>query len=152
MWAMSKPLPDARRRRERRRANVREYLKWIWQRAEILASQSNCQHQMSCVLLDKKGRYVAEGYNKRKTHPLMAKYAKKANEPNKIYLHAELSALISPRSRQSPHTAFIFRKTASGTGIARPCRICREALVEAGVKEVVYTTSRGYAVEQLEGE
>ncbi len=82
---------------------------------------------------------ISVGHNSyQKSHPLQAKFAKRAGRPSAIYLHAEISALI--KCRGVPHRIHIERVDMKGnTKMAKPCEICELALKEAGVKIISYT-------------
>jgi tRNA(Arg) A34 adenosine deaminase TadA len=75
-----------------------------------------------------------------KTHPIQARFAAQAGTPQKIYLHAEIAAIILALKKGTPHSIFVSRTLASGTtGLAAPCPICTLAIKHAGIKEVTYT-------------
>ncbi|HXQ34005.1 MAG TPA: hypothetical protein VN843_08340, partial [Anaerolineales bacterium] len=71
-------------------------------------------------------------------HPKQALFAKRAKEPEKIYLHAEIDALIKARTKVYRLHVVRVRPDQS-TGIAKPCEICRMAIEEYGVKVVTHT-------------
>src|SRR3546814_11374162 len=62
---------------------------------------------VTAVAYDKSGRVISIGRNSYiNTHPLQAKYANKSGNPDAIYIHSELDAII--RSRGSPlHSLFV---------------------------------------------
>lgn len=103
-----------------------------------------------------KGNYViAGGFNKRKTHPLQRahniKATYKAPVPN---IHAEIDTLIRTRMHDvSNCEIFVYRENMSGGGgnlaNCRPCKGCMNALKDAGVKHVYYTTEKGYHYERI---
>lgn len=96
------------------------------------------KQRVGSVVTDHKGRVVSSGYNKRKTHPLQMRYARKIN-PEQCFLHAEIDALV--QCRDVPHTIYVARIKKNGdTALARPCSICSMAIKEAGIKRVIYTT------------
>lgn len=99
------------------------------------------KQRVGSVITDSKGRVISSGYNKRKTHPLQMRYARKIN-PEQCFLHAEIDALV--QCREVPHTIYVARVRKNGrTAMARPCPICSLAIGEAGIKTVVYTTDDG---------
>ena len=107
----------------------------------VARESTDFAQRVGCVALDKRGRIVSTGFNKRKTHPLQYKHAMHHNE-EAIYLHAEIAALV--KSRQQVHTLYVGRLTKAGrVGLAKPCPICMGAIIEAGVREVHYTTDDG---------
>jgi len=111
-------------------------------RAMEMAKQSDHRCQIGCIVTNKRGRVIASGYNQFKTHPLQVRYAKHNDRSEKIYLHAEISALI--RCREEPHTVYIGRIMKNGkAGMCKPCPICEYAIRKAGVKVIIYTDSTG---------
>lgn len=96
--------------------------------------------RMWAVIVDAKGRVLTEGHNSyTKTHPVQAMYAEQANLPDKVFLHAEMSALIKLR-QGIPNKIYIARVDSEGTPcIAAPCPICCIALKEAGIEIVEHT-------------
>lgn len=94
---------------------------------------------------DKKGRAIGTGVNDyRKSHPLSKLYAEKAGEsPEKIYKHAELSAILAAGNKQV-HSMLIQRFDAEGEpALAKPCKTCQTMLKDFSVKFVQYTTAQG---------
>jgi deoxycytidylate deaminase len=82
-----------------------------------------------------------------KTHPIQAYFAQRAHEENKIYLHAEIAALV--RCQHAPHTLYVGRLLKNGdAGMSRPCEVCQLAIREAGIRYIVYVDEKG--VEQTE--
>lgn len=107
-------------------------------RATEMASLSTFRQRIGCVITNKKGRVIAAGFNKKKTHPKQKAYAIKTDNEHHEYLHAEIDALV--KSHHSPHTIYISRIMRNGnTGLARPCDICMMAIKEAGIQRIVYT-------------
>lgn len=109
--------------------------------AEVLAFTSTETKKVSCILTNK-NKIVAGATNLGRTHPIQAKYAKKAGQPYKVWLHAEIRALIT--SKESIDTAYVARVNPQGiTRNAKPCPICSMALYEAKIKDVYYTDING---------
>lgn len=83
------------------------------------------QHRMACILV-RGGSIVASGYNTN-------------------HIHAEHTAL----NRAGPGgavgaTAFVVRFRSNGDlGMARPCYLCTQRLMDAGVKKVHYSDVDG---------
>lgn len=82
---------------------------------------------------------LAIGFNSyEKTHPLQARAAAKANQPGKIFLHAEIAALV--KARGMVYSLSVARITKDGkAALAEPCPVCRLAMKEAGVKRIEWT-------------
>ena len=95
---------------------------------------------------DKKDNPISYGSNLyRKTHPLQKYFAEKVGQPERIYLHAEIAALINSGQQKvhSIHISNIDYKTGR-MGNAKPCPICLEAIKAYGVKKINYTTKDGW--------
>lgn len=103
------------------------------------------QHKVGCVIIDKKGRIISTGVNMRKTHPTQARFARRVvrdDHAHRCFLHAEIAALV--KVRKQPHTMYVARWRRNQTvGMARPCPICFQAIIESGCKRVVYTNTDG---------
>lgn len=100
---------------------------------------SKKRFDLTAFAYDKRGRLLAVGRNSYiQTHPLQAKFAKKAGRPQAIYVHAELAALM--KARQQVHRLVVVRYNKDGSpGNAKPCEICQLAIKEFGVKHVEHT-------------
>lgn len=100
-----------------------------------------------------KNRILSVGQNSySKSHPRQQQLAVRVGQPERIYLHAELSALLKAmRLRQQVQLLQIERYGVNGNMLlAKPCCICRLAIGEAGVKEVRYTSPEGWVTELVE--
>lgn len=97
-------------------------------------------HKATC--LNHKGRVISIGYNSYvKTHPIQARFSQKAKEPEKIYLHAEIAAIIAAKGKPI-HTIKVERYDRQGKPLnSCPCSICQLAIEKAGIKYVLYTTN-----------
>ena len=105
------------------------------------ASEAKFRHAAIC--LDKRGQIVSHATNSRKTHPMQAEYAKRTGKEQKVSLHAEIAALI--RARDDIETVVVARINKRGElRNSRPCPICRLALEEAEVKEIWFSTDKGF--------
>ena len=91
---------------------------------------------------DKKGRLLSTATNSySKTHPLQAYFAERVGHRAKIYLHAEIAAIIKAGDKQI-HKIIITRyspRTHKALN-AKPCPICQEAIKAFGIPFVSYTT------------
>lgn len=110
------------------------------------------KHLITAFCYNKRGQMVSHAHNSyTKSHPLQAYFAKKVGHPNKIYLHAEIAALIQAGTMETNqvHVISIVRINKAGEiRPSKPCLICQEALKAFGVKKVVYTNSSGYIVSE----
>ena len=105
------------------------------------------KYKIGVALYDKSMNCISWGWNKRKTHPRQKKYADKVGQGNRLYLHAEIDALIKVRSVM-PYTIVVVRTTSKGLGMARPCPICMRAIKEAGVREIYYSDKDGALIKE----
>ena len=103
---------------------------------------------LTAVALDKRGRVLSVGRNSYlKTHPVQAKYAKAAGQGDRIYLHAEMAALI--RAKAKVHSLVVTRHYSNGSGAcSEPCAICMKAIKDYGVRKLSYFDLNGVEVEE----
>ena len=91
---------------------------------------------------NKKGHLLSIATNNyNKTHPIQKYFAQQVGEPAKIYLHAEIAAIIKAGD-QKIHKIVITRhspRTHKALN-AKPCKICQEAIKAYGIKYISYTT------------
>lgn len=96
---------------------------------------------ITALIYDKRGRVLSIGQNSYvKTHPIQAQYAEQAGEPHKIYLHAEIDAIIKCTDIAKAHKLVLFRFHEDGSpAMAAPCKVCQEAIAKTPIKVVVHT-------------
>jgi len=96
---------------------------------------------LTAIIYDKKGRVLSIGKNSyTKTHPYMAELAEAYGEPNKLYLHAEVHAILRCRDLSQAHRIFVTRVNRHGQpAMAKPCGICMSAINAAGITKVEHT-------------
>lgn len=84
---------------------------------------------------DKRGRLLAVGENQYdRTHPVQHRYGRRCGEPNRVYLHAEVAAIIKAMRRGTPYMILVTRHYADGTPApSKPCPACALAIKEAGI-------------------
>ena len=99
------------------------------------------KHEIKAIIYNKKGKVLSIGENSYvKTHPLQAAYAAKRGEPYKVFLHAEIDAIIKMKRMKGAHKISIFRFNEQGKPVsAKPCHICQHAIEVAGIKVVEHT-------------
>jgi len=100
------------------------------------------QHQtITAIVYDKKGRVLSIGKNSYvKTHPLQFEHAQKVNLPDKVFLHAEIAAIVKCRDLDSAHRIFVSRWYKDGTAAsAKPCPVCMSAIAATNIKIVEHT-------------
>lgn len=107
------------------------------------AKSSPSKKKVGAVLL-RKNKVIATAVNlEKKTHPLQAKFAQRVGLVEKIYLHAEVSALI--KAREDADTIVVARvNNQNKLRNSCPCKVCALALEEAGVKNIYYSTDDGF--------
>jgi tRNA(Arg) A34 adenosine deaminase TadA len=105
----------------------------------LQAGSSRRQYRVIARALDKRGRVICTRTNTYKTsHPVQKHFAVKVGRPDAIFLHAEISVLLS--AKQDVHTLLIARIDTKGNPVpAKPCEICSIAIEQYGVKEIIHT-------------
>lgn len=110
-----------------------------------VAESSKSKKKVGAVLLHK-NKVITQGVNQdTKTHPFQAKLAEMVGLDEKIYLHAEIAALV--RCKGEVDTIVVARLGGHyGDELrnAKPCPICSLALKEAGIENVYYSTDDGF--------
>jgi len=96
---------------------------------------------ITAFIKDKKGNVLSIGQNNYvKTHPYQALCASKAGMPEKIYLHAEIDAIVKCKDISKAHSIHIFRKGKSSKWLlAKPCPVCQTAIKQTPIKKVFHT-------------
>ena len=99
------------------------------------------QHDLTAIIYDKRGRILSIGKNSYvKSHPIQAYHAKRHGLDDKIFLHAEIDAIIRCKDISKAHKISIFRPLrAGGYGIAKPCKICAEAIKDTPITVIEHT-------------
>jgi tRNA(Arg) A34 adenosine deaminase TadA len=113
-----------------------------------LANSSKSRKKVGALLLHK-NKVIAQGVNQdTKSHPLQAKLADMVGLSEKIYLHAEISALVKCKSEAD---TIVVARLGGHNGDelrnAKPCPICSLALEQAGIEHIYYTTNEGFLYE-----
>jgi deoxycytidylate deaminase len=142
--------------------NNRDYKFFELARQEALKSKFDRFH-LGCVIVYK-GHIIGRGANSDKTHPLQKKYNKNRNfnqtggKPVKHSVHAEIAALSSipypiqesiDWSKVKIYTFRIAPGKKLHQGLSRPCDACIAAIRDRGIRHVFYTTSDGFAREEI---
>jgi deoxycytidylate deaminase len=98
---------------------------------------------VTAIIFDKKGRVLSVGKNSYvKTHPKQAEHARKVGLPEKVYLHAEMEAIIRCRDLSRADRILVTRVLKSGKyGNAKPCPVCQSAIKEAGIPNIEWSES-----------
>ena len=109
------------------------------------SSEKVAAARVSAILVIK-NRIIAFGTNRRKSHPFQAEYGKNKDS---IFLHAETDCIKNALKSVDMEdlrkaTMYVARvKKHEGRdvwGMAKSCCGCTRAIVEFGIKRVVYTT------------
>jgi deoxycytidylate deaminase len=106
----------------------------------IASKLANKKQRICAIITDKRGRIVSTGCNSyTKSHPRMAYYCEVTKQQHKIFLHAELDAIIKTK-RKIPNTIYIARVDKQGIPLpCQPCEICKLAIQDAGIKNIIHT-------------
>lgn len=98
------------------------------------------RYKIKACVYDKAGRLIGQAENNyRKTHPIQAHFAKLAAQPSRIFLHAEIAALLRCGDK-IPVTISISRLDAQGRpALAAPCAVCSLAIKHWKLKHVIHT-------------
>ena len=102
---------------------------------------AEARQAITAVIYDRRGRSISTGRNSyTKSHPLQARLAREAGLHHKIYLHAEIEALVRLRDWSRAHKMVVERYAKSGEpALAKPCPICQRALRLAGIIHIEHT-------------
>jgi deoxycytidylate deaminase len=105
---------------------------------------------VSASIYDSSKRHISSGINNpTKSHPTQARYASMSGNVDKIFLHAEISALIkSIKTKKDPHTIVVVRVKKDGSfGTSKPCPVCQLAIEETSIKNVIYYDGYNFVME-----
>jgi tRNA(Arg) A34 adenosine deaminase TadA len=102
---------------------------------------SSQRQNITAIIKDKRGRVLALGKNTyTKTHPLMLKLGKRHNLTEKIYLHAEVDAIIKCSEIERAYSIEVYRINTPGKHMpSKPCPICLSAIKATPIKYIQYT-------------
>lgn len=98
------------------------------------------KHTITATIIDKRGRILSQAQNNyTKSHPYQRRLACSVGQPDRIFLHAEIAALIKLR-KGIPYHIKVERYTKDGQPAnAKPCAVCEQAIKLAGIHHVEYT-------------
>lgn len=133
--------------------------------AARIAQEGNYPQHVGAVIVCR-GEVVGIGHNDNKTDPNQKQYNRMYRKnfhcidyhPHLDGIHAEISALksipwnLAHDMRWNKATLYIVRIAPglrTGFGLARPCQACMHAIMDAGIRHIVYTTDDGIARETL---
>ena len=106
------------------------------------------RQRVIATCFDKKGRVLAVGENSyTKTHPLMFTHGKRIGLDDKIFLHAEVQAILRCGDKKI-YSILVERYSADGAPLlAKPCPVCESVIRDFRIPEVMYTTEAGVITE-----
>lgn len=94
------------------------------------------QHYRYRSMIMRRGEEISQGWNSHKSHPKQALYA--TNE-FRIFLHAEIHAIIRARQSVVGCDLYVFRWLKNGSlTTSSPCNGCMQAMLDAGLSSVTY--------------
>lgn len=113
-----------------------------------VAESSKSRKRVGALLLNK-NKVISQGVNQdTKSHPFQAKLADMVGLSEKIYLHAEISALVKCKSEvDTIVVARLGGHEGNELRNAKPCPICSLAIQQAGIEHIYYTTNEGFLYE-----
>lgn len=99
------------------------------------------RQQITAVIYDRRGHVLSVGQNSYcKTHPMQAKWAQRTGRPEKVFLHAEIAAIVKCRDLKRAHRIFVSRWDKKGRPMtAKPCPVCESAIKAVGMRFVDHT-------------
>jgi len=99
------------------------------------------KESLKAIIYDRKGRVLSIGENNyTKSHPLQAECAAAVGLPEKIFLHAEIDAIIRCKDLSKAHSIHIFRTGKSGKWLlAKPCLACQRAISLTPISQITHT-------------
>ena len=100
------------------------------------------KYHVTAIIFDKRGRPLSIGQNSySKSIRLQRKHANLVGMPEKVMTHAEIAAISKCKSLSRAHTIKVFRYNSQGLPVnAKPCLICMQAIKEANIKKIEWTT------------
>lgn len=107
--------------------------------ARYLARKSNERMKHGAVVV-KGGRVLGTGYNKAKNHPFVV-----SSEHIKTHCsrHAEEEAIKDANFNVKGAVIYVARVSRNGSDRdSKPCERCQELIDTAGIKKVIYTSSK----------
>ncbi len=99
------------------------------------------KQDITAIITDKRGRVLSIGKNSYvKTHPLQKHHCERVGLPDKVFLHAEIDAIIKCKDLSKAHKIQVFRFNNTGKAmLAKPCKVCEDALKQTPIKVVEHT-------------
>jgi deoxycytidylate deaminase len=113
---------------------------------------ASTKFSVTAIIYDKRGRVLSIGKNHYlKSHPIQGYHAEKVGLPEKIYLHAEISAIVKCQDLSKAHTIVVTRVSKQGKfRMAKPCPVCQSALKNTPIKKILYSVNDVEEREELD--
>ena len=92
------------------------------------------------AILRRKGRVIKIGENTSKTHPRFKRQYSDGTWGS--HMHAEMNVLRFAQPGDEIEV-MRFKKCSHGMTMAKPCSVCLQAMIDAGIKRVKYTDWSG---------
>lgn len=102
---------------------------------------SSSRQKITAAIYDRRGRQLSLGKNSyKKTHPLQAKLAIAVGENDKVFLHAEIDAIVRLKDWSKAHRIVITRYDKNGKPVpAKPCKVCQRAIFMLKIQHIEHT-------------
>ena len=98
------------------------------------------KESLKAIIYDRKGKVLSIGENNyTKSHPLQAKHAFKAGLPEKIYLHAEIDAIVRCYDLSKAYKIVVSRIGRKGFLNAKPCPVCMSAISSTNIQVIEHS-------------
>lgn len=99
------------------------------------------RQNITATIYNKRGQVLSIGKNSYiKTHPFQAHHAKLVGQEHKIFLHAEIDAIIKCRHLEKAYRIVVTRVSALGKfKNAKPCEICKSAIMSTRIRHIEHT-------------
>lgn len=96
---------------------------------------------ITAIIYDKQGKALSVGQNSyTKTHPIMLKHGVKVGRPQKIYLHAEVDAILKCKNITKAYRMCIVRYGKNGDLLnAKPCPVCMSVIANTPIKIIEHS-------------
>lgn len=96
---------------------------------------------VTAIVYDRKGNVLSVGRNSFvKTHPIQARAAKAVGQEKRIFLHAEIHALVQIRNWDEAKSIQVIRLGSDGRELlAKPCPVCMHVIKQTGITRIEHT-------------
>lgn len=108
-------------------------------------------YKIGAILVHRKS-IIGTGFNKKKSHPLQKRLNQLRIEGKRerSFLHAEIDCIGSMFDIPKGSILFVGRFDLNGRkAMCRPCEACMECIRLQGIREIVYNTTTGFAIEEI---